>query len=111
MYWDHSFRDCHALRFILSHKRFKELEMTGLPSENDCYFLRMIASTLQGNMPSYCLQLYSEDIGDEGVRNVAKIINGAITTGLDVNFPEITEYGLKKLSSALPTTKIIFFYV
>ena len=106
MYFYHSFHDCHALRFILSHKRFKELEMTGLPNENNCYFLRMIASTLQGNMPSYCLRLYSGDIGDEGARIVAKIIDGAITTGLDVHFPEITEYGFKILSSALPTTKI-----
>ena len=93
VYLNHSFRDCHALRFILSHKRFKELEMLGLPNENNCYFLRMIASTLQGNMPSYCLGLYSGDIGDEGARIVAKIIDGAITTGLDVHFHEITEYG------------------
>ena len=106
MYFHHSFRDCHALRFILSHKRFEELEMTGLPNENNCYFLRMIASALQGNMPSYCLRLCSLDIGDEGARIVAKIIDGAITADLDVHFQEITEYGFKKLSSALPTTKI-----
>ena len=95
LYFNHYFHNCHALRFILSHKRFKELEMTGLTNENNCYFLRMIASTQQGNMPSYCLGLYSGDIGDEGARIVAKIIDGAITTRLQVNFPEITEYVFK----------------
>ena len=106
IYLDHSFHDCHALRFILSHKQFKELEMVGLPSENNCYFLKMIAPTLQGNMPSYCLGLYSGYIGDEGARIVAKIIKGAITTVLYIEFTEITEYGVKKLSSALPSTKV-----
>ena len=105
-YFNHSFHDCHALRFILLHKRFIELGMVGLPNENNCYFLRMIASTLQGNMPSYFLGLNSRDIGDEGARIVAKIIDGAITTVLDVHFREITEYGFKELSSALPTTQI-----
>ena len=106
VYCYHSFHDCHALRFILSHKQFKKLEMSGLPSENNCYFLQMIAPALQGNMPFYTLRLYSSDIGDEGARTVANIINGAITTDLDVYFPEITEYGVKIFSSALPTTKI-----
>ena len=93
MYFRHCFRDCHALRFILSHKRFNVVYIGGLPNENDCYFLRIIAPALQGNMPSNCLQLDAEHIGDEGARIVAKIIDGAITTGLDVHFPEITEYG------------------
>ena len=106
IYVDHSFHDCHALRFILSHKQFKELEMVFLPSENNCYFLKMIAPALQDNMPSYCLRLSSEDIGDEGARIVAKIIKGAITTVLYIEFTEITEYGVKKLSSALPSTKV-----
>ena len=106
VYLDHSFHDCHALRFILSHKRFKELDMLGLPNENNCYFLRMIASTLQGNMPSYRLRLDSLDVGDEGARIVANIIKGANTTNLYVAFVELTECGVNKLSSALPTTKI-----
>ena len=106
IYVDHSFHDCHALRFILSHKQFKELELVGLPSENNCYFLKMIAPALQGNMPSYILRLSSSDVGDEGARIVAKIIKGAITTLLYIEFTEITEYGVKKLSSALPSTKV-----
>ena len=106
MYFPLSFRDCYALRFILSHKRFKELEMSLLSNDNDCYFLRMIAPALQGNMPSYYLRLDSGDIGDEGARIVAKIINGAITTNLCVGFAEITEYGVKNLSSALPSTEL-----
>ena len=106
MYFYNSFHDCHALRFIFSHKRFKELQIVGLSNENNCYILRMIASTLQGNMPSYCLRLHFLDLGDEGARIVAKIIKGAITTELHVLFPEITEYGFKKISNALPTTKI-----
>ena len=106
VYFDHSFHDCHALRFILSHKRFKDLEITSLPSENNCYFLRMIAPALQDNMPSYHLRLYSLDIGDEGAGIVANIIKGANTYVLCVEFAELTECGVKKLSSALPTTKI-----
>ena len=106
LYWDHSFRFCHALKFIISHKRFKSLKMSFLPNENDCYFLKMIASALQGNMPSYCLHLDSGDIGDEGAGIVAKIIKGAITTRLLVTFPEITEYGVEKISCALPSTEI-----
>ena len=105
LYFFHSFHDCHALRFILSHKQFKALEVS-LPCENNCYFLRMITSALQGNMPSNSLRLFSEDVGDEGARIVAKIIKGAITTDLCVEFAEITEYGVKKLSSALPSTKV-----
>ena len=108
MYVYHSFHDCHALRFILSHKRFIDLEIIGLPNENNCYFLRMIAPALQGNMPSYYLRLISGDIGDEGAGIVANIINGAITTEIHVCFPEITEYGVKIFSSALPTTKIYY---
>ena len=106
VYLNHSFHDCHALRFILSHKQFKELEMVGLPSENNFYFLKMIAPALQGNMPSYHLRLYSKDIGDEGAGIVANIIKGANTTDLYVVFSELTEYGVKKLSSALPSTEI-----
>ena len=105
-YIHHCFRDCHALQFILSHKRFNELEIASLPNENDCYFLRMIAPTLQGNMPSYGLRLHSGDIGDEGARIAAKIIEGSTTHELIVQFAEITEYGVKQISSALPSTKI-----
>ena len=106
LYWDHSFRFCHALKFIISHKRFKYLKMSLLPNANDCYFLKMIASALQSNMPSYYLHLDSGDIGDEGAGIVAKIIRGAITTKLHVTFPEITEYGVEKISGALPSTEI-----
>ena len=91
MYEDHCFRHCHALRFILSHKQFKQFEVTGLPNVNDCYFLRMIAPALQGSMQSYYLRLSSPDVGDEGARIVAKIIKGAVTTNLFVHFREITE--------------------
>ena len=72
-------------------REIKQFEVAGLPNVNDCYFLRMIASTLQGNMSSYYLRLSSPDVGDKGAIIVAKIIKGAITTNLFVHFREITE--------------------
>ena len=52
-------------------REIKKFEVAGLPNVNDCYFLRLIASTLQGNMSSYYLRLSS--------------------TNLFVHFREITE--------------------
>ena len=104
---DHCFRYCHALKFILSHKRFNELEIQF--NEDDCYCLRMIAPALQGNMPSNGIGLYSKNIGDEGATIVAKMLKGAIThtLSLHIEFSELTKYGIKILSSALPSTNII----
>ena len=108
-YDDHCFHYCYALKFILSHKRFNELEIQF--KEDDCYCLRMIAPALQGNMPSNRIGLYSNKIGDEGATIVAKILKGAITPThiLRIQFSELTKYGIKILSSALPSTDIILF--
>ena len=104
---DHCFRNCHAMKFILSHKRFNELEIQF--NKDDCYCLRMIAPALQGNMPSNRIGLYSKNLGDEGATIVAKILKGAITHTryLCIHFAELTKYGIKILSSALPSTNII----
>ena len=106
-YDDHCFRDCHALKFILSHKRFKQLVI--LFKEDDCYCLRMITPTLQNNMPPDNLTLFSDKMGDEGATIVAKILKGTIThtRHLRIEFSELTKYGIKILSSALPSTNII----
>ena len=107
-YDDHCFRYCHALKFILSHKRFNELDIHF--KEDDCYCLRIIAPALQGNMPSYRLSLHSSKMGDEGATIVAKILKGAITHphSLRIEFSESTNYGIKVLSNALPSTNIIY---
>ena len=106
-YDDHCFRYCHALKFILSHKRFDDLQII---FNVDCYCLRMIAPALRDNMPSNHIGLHSKNIGDEGAKIVAKIIKGAIThtSSLHIEFPDLTKYGIKILSSALPGTNIIY---
>ena len=60
-------------------------------------------------MPSNILVLQSDNIGDEGATIVAKILKGAIThtRSLHIYFYELTKYGIKILSSALPSTNII----